>query len=92
MTASRHTSGFEQSLRNAEQALCDAQGDLSIWADDIRQSAEKRLGVGVGDMRALDDPTYDRALRLYPSLKRLVEEVSGVAAEYQAIVKMNEDA
>jgi hypothetical protein len=34
-----------------------------LWADDIRQLAEQRLGVsGLLDERVLDDPGYGRAL------------------------------
>lgn len=86
------TNGFEQSLRDAERAIRNIQSDSTLWVDDIRQSAEKRLGIPAGDLRALEDPTYDRALRLHPRLKRLVEEIAAVAAEYRAVVKQNEEA
>ena len=51
------TNEFERALHRAEKALRDAEMQSTLWADDIRQAAEERLGIPAGDLRALEDPT-----------------------------------
>jgi hypothetical protein len=41
------------------EAACRAWG---VWADDVRERAEERLGTGPGDPRVCSDPEYARAL------------------------------
>ena len=41
------------------EAACGAWG---VWADEVRERAEQRLGAGPGDPRVCCEPEYARAL------------------------------
>jgi len=41
------------------EAACRAWG---VWADEVRERAEQRLGTGPGDARVCCEPEYARAL------------------------------
>jgi hypothetical protein len=41
------------------EAACRAWG---VWADEVRERAEQRLGTGPGDPRVCCEPEYARAL------------------------------
>ena len=50
-------------LERAEAQLEAARLAWGLWADDIRQLTEQRLGISdLLDERVLDDPGYGRAL------------------------------
>lgn len=51
-----------KALEKAAALLDDAWLATGVWADDIRQEAERRLGIGPTDERAWDDPDYSTAL------------------------------
>ncbi|WP_030925506.1 hypothetical protein [Streptosporangium amethystogenes] len=53
---------FADALAAAAVGVEGAYPEALLWADDVRQGAEDRLGVGPTDERAWDDPAYGAAL------------------------------
>jgi hypothetical protein len=52
-------------LERAAGELEQARLSWGVWADGVRQRAERRLGVSAaGGFAVLEDPEYARALRL----------------------------
>ena len=49
-------------LAAAAAELEAAVGAWGLWADEVRERAERRLGAGPGDLRVWGDPEYARAL------------------------------
>ena len=49
-------------LAAAAVELEAAVGAWGLWADEVRERAERRLGAGPGDLRVWGDPEYARAL------------------------------
>jgi hypothetical protein len=55
------------------------QGAL-LWADEVRQDTERRMGIGPTDERAYGDPAYAVALRWCSSLNALHESAENLLA------------
>ncbi len=49
-------------LERAFLELAEAHLIWGCWADEVRQQAEKRLGMGSADEEVTDDPEYGAAL------------------------------
>lgn len=53
---------FADGLAAMAAGVEGAYREALLWADDVRQGAENRLGVGLTDERAWEDPAYSAAL------------------------------
>lgn len=58
-------------LTSAMSFLRSAYQGALLWADEVRQDSERRLGVGPTDERAHADPAYATALKWCSSLDDL---------------------
>jgi hypothetical protein len=92
MKASHRALGIEKILTDAEHLLRSAHESYGLWADSVCRGAERRLGVDPADEAVLNDPIYDRALKLYSRLNQLADATAEVLAEQQSITKANEEA
>ena len=68
-------------LATAAAELEAAVGAWGLWADEVREQAERRLGTGPGDRRVWGDPEYARAL---DAGGLFIEAARAVAAALQA--------
>jgi hypothetical protein len=68
-------------LARAAAELEAAAGAWGLWADEVRERAERRIGAGPGDRRVWDDPEYARAL---DAGGPFIEAARAVAAALQA--------
>lgn len=58
-------------LTSAMYSLRSAYQGALLWADEVRQDTEGRLGIGPTDERAFGDPAYATALKWCSSLDAL---------------------
>ena len=65
-------------LTSAMYSLRSAYQGALLWADEVRQDTERRLGIGPTDERALVDPAYSAALKWCSSLDDLHQRVERV--------------
>lgn len=68
-------------LATAAAELEAVVGAWGVWADEVRERAERRLGTGPGDRRVWGDPEFARAL---DAGGPFIEAVRAVAAALQA--------
>jgi hypothetical protein len=68
-------------LAAAGAELEAAVGAWGLWADEVRERAERRLGAGPCDRRVWGDPEYARAL---DAGGPFIEAARAVAAALQA--------
>ena len=76
--------GLEAARGHLEAAAAEleaAVGAWGLWADEVRERAERRLGAGPCDRRVWGDPEYARAL---DAGGPFVEAARAVAAALQA--------
>lgn len=67
-------------LTSAVYSLRSTYQGALLWADEVRQDTEQRLGIGPADERAFVDPAYVIALKWCSSLNALHESAENLLA------------
>lgn len=75
MTGPRLDRILADSLRQLADAAHVAQRDAASWAAHIRNGAEARLDVPLGDPRVFSDPQYAQALGRLAAVQSIRQDV-----------------
>lgn len=68
MSTEEHPVSTHTPREDMRRHLSAAFSACNDWCDEVRQDAEKRLGVPAGDMAVLDDADYNHALDVRASI------------------------
>jgi len=67
-----------KAVETAARGAWAAETAVAVWAAEVRQRVEVRLGIGMDDPRAWEDPEYASALDTYAELGRARERIEWV--------------